>query len=96
MRSVLIASIVGLAVNIVINVGATFQGWLNAKRGVRRWCLRCFCSGAFMNSHSVCSMNEVSCARSVLVSCTVLKGHLPPRKFCEKLIETYPSRPTGG
>jgi hypothetical protein len=30
-RSVLIASVVGLAVNIVINVWATLQGWLNAK-----------------------------------------------------------------
>jgi len=29
-RGVLIASIVGLAVNIIINVWATFQGWLNA------------------------------------------------------------------
>ena len=29
-RSVLIASIVGLAVNIIINVWATVQGWLNA------------------------------------------------------------------
>jgi Na+-driven multidrug efflux pump len=28
-RGVLIASIVGLAVNIIINVWATFQGWLN-------------------------------------------------------------------
>jgi hypothetical protein len=30
-RSVLIASVVGLAVNIGINVWATLQGWLNAK-----------------------------------------------------------------
>jgi hypothetical protein len=30
-RSVLIASVVGLAINIVINVWATLQGWLNAK-----------------------------------------------------------------
>jgi hypothetical protein len=30
-RSVLIASVVGLAVNIVINVWATLQGWLNAR-----------------------------------------------------------------
>ena len=30
-RSVLIASVLGLAVNIVINVWATLQGWLNAK-----------------------------------------------------------------
>ena len=30
-RSVLIASVVGLAVNIAINVWATLQGWLNAK-----------------------------------------------------------------
>jgi hypothetical protein len=30
LRSVLIASVVGLAVNIVINVWATLQGWLNA------------------------------------------------------------------
>ena len=30
-RSVLIASVVGLAVNIVINVWATLQGWLNGK-----------------------------------------------------------------
>jgi FtsH-binding integral membrane protein len=29
-RSVLIAAVVGLAVNIVINVWATLQGWLNA------------------------------------------------------------------
>jgi hypothetical protein len=29
-RGVLIASIVGLAVNIIINVWATLQGWLNA------------------------------------------------------------------
>ena len=29
-RSVLIASVVGLAINIVINVWATMQGWLNA------------------------------------------------------------------
>ena len=28
-RSVLIASIVGLAANLIINVWATFQGWLN-------------------------------------------------------------------
>jgi hypothetical protein len=28
-RGVLIASIVGLAINININVTATFQGWLN-------------------------------------------------------------------
>ena len=30
LRSVLIASVVGLAVNIVISVWATLQGWLNA------------------------------------------------------------------
>jgi O-antigen/teichoic acid export membrane protein len=30
-RSVLIASVVGLAVNIIINVWATLYGWLNAK-----------------------------------------------------------------
>jgi len=30
-RSVLIAGVVGLAINIVINVWATLQGWLNAK-----------------------------------------------------------------
>jgi O-antigen/teichoic acid export membrane protein len=30
-RSVLIGSVVGLAVNIVINVWATLQGWLNGK-----------------------------------------------------------------
>jgi hypothetical protein len=30
-RGVLIASVVGLAVNIAINVWATLQGWLNAK-----------------------------------------------------------------
>jgi len=30
-RSVLIASVVGLAVNILVNVVATVQGWLNAK-----------------------------------------------------------------
>ncbi len=30
-RSILVASIVGLAVNIVINVWATVAGWLNAK-----------------------------------------------------------------
>jgi hypothetical protein len=30
-RSVLIASVVGLAVNILINVWATLQGWLNAR-----------------------------------------------------------------
>ena len=29
-RSVLIASVVGLAVNIIINVWATMEGWLNA------------------------------------------------------------------
>jgi hypothetical protein len=29
-RSVLIASVVGLAVNILVNVVATVQGWLNA------------------------------------------------------------------
>ena len=29
-RSVLIASVVGLAANLIINVWATFQGWLNA------------------------------------------------------------------
>ena len=29
-RGVLIASIVGLVINIIINVSATFQGWLNA------------------------------------------------------------------
>ena len=34
-RSVLIASVVGLAVNIVINVWATLQGWLNANAW---WC----------------------------------------------------------
>ncbi len=31
LRSVLIASVVGLAVNIVLNVWATLEGWLNAK-----------------------------------------------------------------
>jgi hypothetical protein len=30
-RGVLIASVVGLAVNIIINVWATMHGWLNAK-----------------------------------------------------------------
>jgi len=30
MRGVLIASVVGLAVNIIVNVWATLQGWLNA------------------------------------------------------------------
>ena len=30
-RSVLIGSVVGVAVNIVINVWATLEGWLNAK-----------------------------------------------------------------
>jgi hypothetical protein len=29
-RSVLIASAVGLAINIILNVWATFEGWLNA------------------------------------------------------------------
>jgi hypothetical protein len=29
-RSVLLASVVGLALNIVINVWATLQGWLSA------------------------------------------------------------------
>ena len=29
-RSVLIASIVGLAVNVIINVWGTVQGWLNS------------------------------------------------------------------
>ncbi len=29
-RGVLIASIVGLPVNIILNISATFQGWLNA------------------------------------------------------------------
>jgi hypothetical protein len=28
-RGVLIASIIGLAINIIVNVSATFQGWLN-------------------------------------------------------------------
>ena len=28
-RGVLIASIVGLVVNIILNISATFQGWLN-------------------------------------------------------------------
>ena len=70
-RSVLIASVVGLAVNIAINVWATLQGWLNARAWVRRWCLCCFCSGVFMNSRSVCLMTEISCARLVLISCTV-------------------------
>ena len=31
MRSVLIGGVVGRAVNIVINVWATLQGWLNGK-----------------------------------------------------------------
>jgi predicted transporter len=30
-RNVVIASILGLAINIVINISATLQGWLNAK-----------------------------------------------------------------
>ncbi len=30
-RGVLIASVVGLVINIIINVSATFQGWLNGK-----------------------------------------------------------------
>jgi hypothetical protein len=29
-RGVLIASVVGLAINIIINIVATYQGWLNA------------------------------------------------------------------
>jgi hypothetical protein len=47
-----------------------------------------------MNSRSVCSTSEVSCAASVLVSCTVRSRRLalPPRKFCEKMKDTYPSQ----
>ena len=43
-RGVLLGSVVGLAVNIVINVWATLQGWLNAKAWVRLLCFCCSCS----------------------------------------------------
>ena len=46
MRSILIASIVGLAVNIIIAVSALVQGWLNSStlQGLRQ-CSCCYWSG---------------------------------------------------
>jgi hypothetical protein len=70
-RSVLIASAVGLAVNIAINVWATLQGWLNARAWGSTVVLVLLLLGGGMNSRSVCLMTEVSCARVVLINCTI-------------------------
>ena len=46
-------------------------GWLNAKAWGSTVVLVLLLVGVFMNSHSVCLMSKVSCARLVLISCTV-------------------------
>ena len=51
-QSVLIASVVGLVANIIINVWATLGAGLTEMPGDQQSCLFCFCLGAFMSSSS--------------------------------------------
>ena len=49
-RSVLIASVVGLAVNVIINVWGTVQGWLNSNAWGTTVVLLLLLIGEFINS----------------------------------------------
>jgi O-antigen/teichoic acid export membrane protein len=84
-RSVLIATVVGLALNIIINVWATLEGWLNAKAWGSTVVLALLLLGAFyrllVGSHKPVGAQRTAPAstadRSSCVYCSALSARQP-------------------